>query len=163
MLAKRVIPCLDVNRGRVVKVTARGAVTNLRTGENAIPRIPGDRYLDVEGDGREEFAKWLTASDNRYFARATVNRLWKAMFGRGLIDPTDDLRDTNPATHPELLDQLAADFIKHGCDLRHTLRLIALSETYGRSGTTNEANRNDDRPRPNHASADRASIASARR
>ena len=134
-----------LDRGRVVKVTTRGAVTNLRTGENAIPRIPGDRFLDVEGDGREAFAKWLTASDNRYFARATVNRLWKSMFGRGLIDPTDDLRDTNPATHPELLDKLAADFIKHGCDLRHTLRLIALSETYGRGGTTNEANRSDDR------------------
>jgi Protein of unknown function (DUF1549)/Protein of unknown function (DUF1553) len=134
-----------LDRGRVVKVTARGAVTNLRTGENAIPRIPGDRYLDVEGDGREAFAKWLTASDNHYFARATVNRLWKGMFGRGLIDPTDDLRDTNPATHPELLDKLAADFIKHGCDFRHTLRLIALSETYGCSGTTTEANRSDDR------------------
>jgi hypothetical protein len=67
------------------------------------------------------------------------------MFGRGLIDPTDDLRDTNPATHPELLDKLAADFIKHRCDLRYTLRRIALSETYGRSSATTEANRADDR------------------
>jgi hypothetical protein len=55
------------------------------------------------------------------------------MFGRGLVEPVDDLRGTNPATHPELLDRLAIDFVEHGYDLRHTLRRIASSETYGRS------------------------------
>jgi hypothetical protein len=134
-----------LDRGREVKVAARGAVTNLRTGEPAVPRIPGDRYLDPTSDGRVEFSKWLTSSDNRYFARATVNRLWQAMFGRGLVEPSDDLRDTNPATHPDLLDQLAADFVQNRFDIRHTLRRIALSETYQRSGTTLSGNAADDR------------------
>ena len=135
-----------LDRGRVVKVVARGAVTNPRTGEPAVPRIPGDRFLDATADGRDAFADWLTAPDNPYFAQATVNRLWKAMFGRGLVEPADDLRDTNPATHPELLDRLAADFVKHGYDLRHTLRLIARSETYGRSAEADRtATEADDR------------------
>jgi hypothetical protein len=134
-----------LDRGRVVKVGTRGAVTNPRTGEPAVPRIPGVRYLDPGTDGRPEFAAWLTAPDNSQFARATVNRLWRAMFGRGLVEPADDLRDTNPATHPELLARLADDFVRHGCDVRHTLRLIALSETYGRGGTALPGNRADDR------------------
>src|SRR5262249_50878946 len=96
-----------LDRGRVVKVGPRGAVTNPSTGEPAVPRIPGVRFLTADGDGREAFAVWLTAADNPYFARAVVNRLWRALFGRGLIEPADDLRDTNPATHPELLRRLA--------------------------------------------------------
>jgi hypothetical protein len=134
-----------LERGRVVKVASRGAVTNPRTGEPALPRIPGVRSLAADSDGRDEFAQWLTAPDNPYFARALVNRLWRAMFGRGLVEPADDLRDTNPATHPELLDRLAADFVQHGHDIRHTLRLIARSATYGRSGAANTGNRADDR------------------
>jgi hypothetical protein len=134
-----------LERGREVRVGNRGAVTNPRTSEPAIPRIPGERYLDADKDSREAFAKWLTAADNPYFARATVNRLWRSMFGRGLVEPADDLRDTNPATHPELLDMLAADFIKHGHDIRHTLRLIARSEAYARGSETQAANKADDR------------------
>lgn len=134
-----------LERGRIVQVVSRGGVTNPRTGEPAVPRIPGDRDLGEAGDGRESFADWLVAPGNRHFARATINRLWRAMFGRGLVDPTDDLRDTNPATHPELLDRLAADFVAHGYDIRHTLRLIAMSEAYGRSAETNAVSKADDR------------------
>lgn len=134
-----------LERGRHVRVASRGAVTNPRTGEPALPRLPGARYLDASQDGREAFAVWLTGPDNPYFARAMVNRLWKAMFGRGLVEPDDDLRDTNPATHPELLDQLAKDFVQHGYDVRHTLRRIARSETYGRSSVALPANQADDR------------------
>lgn len=134
-----------LERGRLVKVAGRGAVTNPRTGESAVPRLPGTRYLDHDKDGREAFADWLTERDNPYFAKSVVNRLWKAMFGRGLVEPEDDLRDTNPATHPELLDRLATDFIKSGYDVRHTLRRIARSETYARSGATTPANQADDR------------------
>jgi hypothetical protein len=134
-----------LDRGREVRVTSRGAVTNLRTNEPALPRIPGVRYLSADADNRAEVAQWLTSDDNRYFARATVNRLWRAMFGRGLIEPTDDLRETNPATHPELLDRLADDFAEHGYSIRHTLRQIALSHTYGRSDVTVAGNAVDDR------------------
>jgi Protein of unknown function (DUF1549)/Protein of unknown function (DUF1553) len=134
-----------LDRGREVKVVARGAVTNPRTGEPAVPRIPGVRFLDATGDGREAFANWLTGPDNPYFAKAIVNRLWRAMFGRGLVEPADDLRDTNPATHPDLLDRLATDFVRHDYDFRHTLRLIARSDTYGRSAETTATNKADDR------------------
>jgi hypothetical protein len=65
-----------------------------------------------------------------------VNRLWRAMLGRGFVEPVDDLRDTNPATHPELLNRVAADFVEHDYDFRYTLRLIALSETFRRDEPT---------------------------
>jgi Protein of unknown function (DUF1549)/Protein of unknown function (DUF1553) len=134
-----------LDRGREVRLLARGAVTNLRTNEPAIPRIPGDRYLPEDGDPRQAIADWLISGDNRYFARATVNRLWRAMFGRGLVEPTDDLRQTNPATHPELLDRLAEDFVQNGHSLRHTLRKITLSSSYARSDRTVQGNAADDR------------------
>lgn len=134
-----------LDRGQDVKVTSRGAVTNLRTNEPAIPRIPGVRDLSADDDHREDYARWLTSNDNRYFARATVNRLWRAMFGRGLVEPTDDLRTTNPATHPELLDRLAEDFVQHDYSIRHTLKLIALSTTYSRSDDALGGNDVDDR------------------
>ncbi|HSG70760.1 MAG TPA: DUF1549 and DUF1553 domain-containing protein [Planctomycetaceae bacterium] len=134
-----------LERGRVIEVATSGEVIHPRTGEAAVPRIPGEYFLETSDDGRTEFADWLTNRDNPYFAKAIVNRLWKAMLGRGLVEPTDDLRDTNPATHPALLEQLATDFVEHGYDLRHTLRLIAQSAAYSRSAQTLTANQSDDR------------------
>jgi hypothetical protein len=134
-----------VDRGRVITVSERGEVTHPRTGEAAIPRIPGDEFLTETEDGRQKIAEWLTDSNNPYFAKAVVNRLWKALMGRGLVEPTDDLRSTNPATHPRLLEQLASNFVEHDYDLRHTLRLIALSETYGRGALPLPGNHFDDR------------------
>ena len=134
-----------LERGKVIKVSARGEVTHPRTGEAAIPRIPGEKFLDGKGDGREDLARWLTDETNPYFAKAMVNRLWKVMMGRGLIEPTDDFRATNPATHPVLLDQLAENFVKHGYDLRHTLRRIAQSAAYARGAQTLPENQADDR------------------
>ncbi len=133
-----------LDRGQIVRIQARGAVTNPRTAEPARPRIPGFADLDPQSDGRVAFADWMTAPENPYFARAMANRLWAAMFGRGLIEPVDDLRATNPATHPELLSRLASDFAAHGYRLRHTLRLLALSDAYQRGAAT-EKNAFDDR------------------
>jgi hypothetical protein len=134
-----------LERGREVKQSSRGVVQNPRTGEPATPRLPGIRNLDAAADPRDSFAAWLTDQSNPYFARSFVNRLWKQMMGRGLVDPLDDLRDTNPATHPELLKLLASAFVFHNHDLRHTLRLIALSETYRRDSRPLPENRSDDR------------------
>ncbi len=134
-----------VDRGRVIRQKAFGNVIHPKTGDPAVPRIPGVRDLAAEEDLREPVAKWLTDAGNPYFSRALVNRLWQAMFGRGLVDPTDDLSQTNPSTHPELLDRLAADFADHGFDLRHTLRRIALSRTYQRSSQPSGINRQDER------------------
>jgi hypothetical protein len=134
-----------LDRGRHVRFTTRGAVTNLRTNQPAIPRIPGVRDLPVDGDHRQVVLEWVTSVEQNYFARATVNRLWKAMFGRGLIEPVDDLRETNPATHPELLELLTQDFVDNGYSIRRTLKLIALSQTYARSGAIVPGNELDDR------------------
>ncbi|MDA0589841.1 MAG: DUF1553 domain-containing protein [Planctomycetota bacterium] len=134
-----------VKRGRVISIGTSGEVSHPRTGEAAVPRIPGSRFLDADTDGRVALADWLTSPDNPYFARAFVNRIWKTVIGRGLVEPTDDLRATNPATHPELLTQLAADFSENKFDLRHTLRLICTSRVYGRSSSALPGNVDDDR------------------
>jgi len=123
-----------VDRGRMINVAQSGEVIHPRTGEPAAPRIPGERFVSESGDPREPLADWLTSPDNPYFAKAIVNRLWLALMGRGLVEPADDLRATNPATHPALLAQLAEDFVAHGYDMRHTLRQIALSAAYRRGG-----------------------------
>ena len=135
-----------IEGGQVVKVKPSGEVIHPATRDQAIPRIPGDRFLSADiSDGRVELANWLTESDNPYFAKAIVNRLWKRMMGRGLVEPVDDFRSTNPATHPDLLTKLADDFVAHGYDLRHTLRRIALSATYARSVNALPRNTADDR------------------
>ena len=82
---------------------------------------------------RPVLADWLCASDNPFLARATVNRLWAQMYGRGLVHPVDNINDTNPASHPELLEELTTQFQANGFDLRAILRAMALSETYQRS------------------------------
>jgi hypothetical protein len=110
-----------------------------------VPRIPGERFLPAPGDHREALADWITSKDHRRFARAQVNRLWQSLFGRGLIEPIDDLRDTNPPTHPVLLDRLADDLIFHQYDLRHTLRLLANSGAYQRSSQPPQDAPSDDR------------------
>ncbi len=124
-----------IDRSRIVRLNERGAITNPRTGEPAIPRIPAEMNLPDAVDSRIEFANWLLDPDNRYLPRVMVNRLWQSLMGRGLVEPVDDIRDTNPATHPRLLQRLADDFVVHGYRLRHSLKLIALSETYQRSST----------------------------
>ena len=132
--------------GQVIKVKPSGEVIHPATREKAIPRIPGNRFLSADvADGRTELVDWLTGTDNPYFAKAIVNRLWKAMMGRGLVEPADDFRSTNPATHPKLLTELSADFVAHGYDLRQTLRRIALSAAYARSANTLPQNATDDR------------------
>jgi hypothetical protein len=96
-----------------------------------------------EKDPRELLVAWLRQADNPFFARAIVNRVWAHYFGRGIIDPPDHLSPLNPPSHPELLNELCADFIKHGYDLKHLHRLILNSRTYQQSARTNATNRND--------------------
>ncbi len=121
------------DRSRVVSIKKQGAVTNLRTGESAIPRLPGVRFLDETEPALVKFTDWLCEKENPYFAKAIVNRLWDAMMGRGLVSGVDDFRETNPPSHSKLLDDLALDFTSNGYDIRRTLRLIANSNAYARS------------------------------
>ena len=135
-----------IDSDQIVTVKPSGEVIHPATREKAIARIPGARFLSTNiVDGRIELVDWLTGQDNPYFAKAIVNRLWKAMMGRGLVEPVDDFRSTNPATHPELLTELADDFVTHGYDLRRTLKRIALSEAYSRSSNALPQNKTDDR------------------
>jgi hypothetical protein len=106
---------------------------------NVIPQLPGgpplpsDDSVSPTDDLREKLFSWLRAPDNPYFARNFVNRVWAKYFGRGLVDPVDAFADSNPATHPRLLDRLAADFVSSGYDIVHLERLILSSAAYGRS------------------------------
>jgi hypothetical protein len=101
--------------------------------------------LNAKQDRRVFFADWLTSPSNRQFAGSTVNRVWAHFMGRGLVDPVDDLRETNPPTNPELFDALIDDFVKHKFDLRHLMRRIVTSRVYQLASETNPRNRQDDR------------------
>lgn len=134
-----------LQRGKIVRLAGRGEVIHPRSGEPAIPKIPSERYLDSEGGHQKAFAEWLTQRENPYFSRAIVNRLWKYTMGRGLVEPVDDMRSTNPGTHPKLLHRLAAEFEDHGYDIRHLLRILCTSTTYARSCHPVPGNESDDR------------------
>lgn len=135
-----------VENNRVI-VKDRGEVRHPKDQSIARPRPLGGRLLEFEGtaDRRTALADWLTAPDNPWFARAFVNRVWKELLGRGIIDPVDDVRITNPPANPALLDALTADFIRHGFDLRQLVGTIARSATYQLSSQANETNRADQR------------------
>jgi hypothetical protein len=98
---------------------------------------------DDEFDRRKRLADWLTSSDNRMFARNIANRFWGYTMGRGLVEPLDDMRATNPASNPELLDALADDLVKSRFDLKHLLRTIFASRAYQLSPEITESNKAD--------------------
>jgi hypothetical protein len=79
---------------------------------------------------RVQLADWITSPDNPYFARATVNRAWSILFGYGLVDPVDDFGEHNPPSHPQLLDELAADFVAHDFNIRRLFRVLANTRAY---------------------------------
>jgi len=87
--------------------------------------------------------EWVTSARNPYFAKSVVNRVWRHLLGRGLVEPVDDLRVSNPPSNPALLDALAADFVASGYDLRHLIATIVGSSTYQLSSSSNDENRAD--------------------
>lgn len=99
----------------------------------------------LNDDRRNVFAKWLTAKENPFFARVEVNRIWSHLFGTGIVNPVDDFRSSNPPSNVDLLDSLAADFLRSGYDRRHIIRTVCNSFTYQRSTAVNSTNENDDR------------------
>ncbi len=94
---------------------------------------------------RPQLASWLTASQNRWFARATVNRVWAHFFARGLVNPIEDMHDANKPTHPRLLQELAEDFTVSHYDLKKLMRAICNSQTYQRTSRPLPDNGEDDR------------------
>lgn len=129
---------------QTVLIKASGFVLNPRTGEKATPRFLGGEKPKT-GKDRDELlalADWLAASP--MFARTQVNRIWYHLLGRGLVDPVDDFRASNPASHPALLEALAKDFTTHGYDLRRVIRAIVASRTYQLSSEPNSTNAGDE-------------------
>jgi hypothetical protein len=136
----------EQNSRTVMLNLSAGDATNPRTGAAQPPRYLGgeDMKLEPNIDRREVYARWLTAPENQLFARSMTNRIWSYFFHRGIIDPVDDMRSTNPPINPELLDALAADFVANKFDVRHLMRRIVTSQTYQRSSVANESNTHDE-------------------
>ena len=109
------------------------------------PALPGRGTLELspEEDPRQALADWVIDPENPYFARMIANRYWKHFFGRGLVDPEDDMRITNPPTHPALLNALEQHVAQSQFDLKSLIRLICNSDTYQTSSAPNEHNRDD--------------------
>jgi len=129
-------------------VLPAGLATNPISGKEKAPRAlgaPEMADLTPGDDPRERLADWFGRPDNPYFARALVNRYWKHFFGRGLVEPEDDMRASNPPSNPELLDALAGSFVRSGYDLKALVRLIATSRAYDRSSLPNATNAKDRR------------------
>jgi hypothetical protein len=127
-----------------VMVAPAGEVRNPRSGKVMPPTPLGaSQPVDDPMDRRRALAQWLTDPGNLLFARNIVNRHWAHFLGRGLVEPVDDIRDTNPPTNPELLDALARDLVANGYDLRHLLRMIMNSRTYQLSSRPEPGNAGD--------------------
>ncbi|MBN8626733.1 MAG: DUF1553 domain-containing protein, partial [Planctomycetes bacterium] len=134
-------------KSSVVYADASGDLIQPLTGK---PREPtpldgAPLALDDPNDRRVHLAKWLTAPDNPYFARSITNRVWQNFFGRGLVEPVDDLRLTNPASNPELLDAAAKHLVANKFQLRSLMRVILQSAAYQRSSLPLPENEIDDR------------------
>ena len=134
-----------VDVGQAVTVNLQGATIHPVTLDPAIAKIPsGDNISPAIAAPRSEFAQWLINEDTPYFAKAIVNRLRNLLMGRGLVEPVADFRSTNPPTHPELMDKLAADFKMRSYSIKSLIRLIANSSAYQRSSSANVFNRLDE-------------------
>ena len=122
---------------QIVFQNRAGEVTNPRTKQPAKPVFLGATApaFGPEGDRLTALADWVASRDNPFFARAQVNRVWLHLMGRGLVDPNDDFRATNPPTNPELLDWLAKDFAKAGFRLKPMVKTIMTSRVYQLAST----------------------------
>ena len=125
--------------------TATTGEKNPRTG-----KVPDPRYLSgeaavfsAEEDPRHGLVDWMAKPENPFFAKSLVNRLWGHFFGRGLVHEVDDMRATNPASNPQLLDALAKDFIDHQFDMQHICRVMLNSSVYQLGSEPTEGNQKD--------------------
>lgn len=122
-----------------------GAVTNKRTNAPAQIKALDGPAMDIpaDDDPRHKLVDWMSDKDNPFFARAVANRYWAHFFGRGIVDPLDDMRVTNPPSNPELLDALAKELVSSKYSLKHLVKTIVKSRTYQLSAVPNEFNKHD--------------------
>lgn len=133
-------------RGEMLLASAGGVSQNPRTQKQifAHPLETPAPTAAPTGDPRVTLVNWLVAPENPYYARNIVNRAWAHLLGRGIVEPLDDVRLTNPPSHPELLAALSTDFIEHHFDFRHLLKTIVASRTYQLSAAVNPTNAADE-------------------
>ncbi len=136
----------------IVFTAPSGSVKHPRTGAELAPRPLFGKAppLDPARDPREALADWMLSEERSSFARAIANRVWADLMGIGLVEPVDDLRATNPPSNGPLLDALAADFKKNGCDLKKLLRTILTSHVYGLASKPGDRNAADTRNYSRH-------------
>lgn len=117
------------------------------TNEPLKPKAPAAEQVSISAnqDPRTVLVDWMVKPENPLFARATVNRVWQALLGRGIVEPVDDFRASNPPSNAPLLDWLAQDFVAHKFDLKHLMRTIMRSHVYQLSTLPNETNLADTR------------------
>ena len=122
-----------------------GEVTQPRSGKVMKPRYigVGDAEVKPGEDRRNLLAIWLTSPENPFFAKSVANRVWFHLMGKGIVDPVDDFRESNPSCNDELLDALAKDFAKNKFDMKHLVRTIMKSRTYQLSAQPNDSNKDD--------------------
>ncbi|VTR98146.1 DUF1549 and DUF1553 domain-containing protein [Tuwongella immobilis] len=134
------------NKEETVWVPRAGEWRHPRTGQAMPPKFLGGPQPTIPEslDRRAVFADWLTAPDNPFFARAAVNRIWYHLLGRGIVDPVDDLRATNPPSVPALLDHLAQEFVRLRYDRKAMIRQILRSQTYQATSQPTESNADDE-------------------
>jgi hypothetical protein len=132
-------------RGELLLASGSPETKHPRTGELILPHALGapNPATAPTGDRRRALAAWLTGPDNPWFARNLANRTWAHFLGRGLIDPVDDVRDTNPPSNPELLDALAKHLVAAQFDLKQLIRVITGSRTYQLASKPNATNTKD--------------------
>lgn len=136
----------DDPRETIIFDRADGEVKHPITGASMKPKFLGGDIPPVKEESRREvLARWLTAPDNPYFARNLANLIWAHFLGRGIIEPVDDVRLSNPASNPELLDALAAKLVEYRYDLKKLVRDICTSRTYQLSTHPNDTNASDER------------------
>lgn len=132
------------SRRQAVYLRPSGNVINKRTNRPAVMQpLDSEPIAKTTDDPRRALADWMTDSNNPFFAKAVVNRYWAHFFGRGIVDPLDDMRITNPPSNPELLDALSNEFIRGRYSLKNLVKLITKSRVYGLSSTPNEFNMSD--------------------
>ena len=136
-----------VNDEMTVYNTPTGDLIQPRLGHPVPAKPLGGPTLALTSsrERREFFSEWLTRPDNWYFSHSIVNRVWAHFMGKGLVEPVDDLRETNPPSNPALFDALATDFVKHRFDLRHLIRQIVTSKAYQISSASTPLTARDDR------------------
>ncbi len=122
-------------------------ITHESSGEAVIPGFPGEPSpeFDPRKDRRPVLASWLTHRENPFFAKTLANRTWFHLFGRGIVQPVDDFRDSNPSANDALLDALADELVTSGFQLKSLIRTIVNSRTYQLSSAPNPSNQDDER------------------